>query len=279
MSRTFFTFLLFIICIDFASASSIPNQGICFYTGTWKEAIAEAKTQNKIIFVDVYTSWCIPCKKMAKNVFTNDTVGDFYNNHFINFKVNAEIGEGIKIASRYGVSVYPSFLYIDPANDSIFLIRSAGSRNKNEFLALGNEALSKSKTANERDAGPSKKRNDLLGDYAKNNDWINYSKEAIDYLTSPSQKSTDEINFIAWEFYQNISDTSSLQKIEVVTENIAKFGRPDYYFLDTHAAILFKLGRKEEALKAAKLAIQKAKDTDEDHTSTTDLIKKIKAMN
>ena len=58
-----------------------------------------------------------------------------------------------------------------------------------------------------------------------------------------------------------------------------KFGKPDYYFLDTHTAILYKLGRKEEALKAAKQAIQKAKDTDEDHTPTTELVKKIKAVN
>jgi uncharacterized protein YyaL (SSP411 family) len=53
--------------------------------------------QVKPIFVDCYTSWCAPCKKMEQTVFVNDTVYKFYNEHFINFKVDMEKGEGVEM--------------------------------------------------------------------------------------------------------------------------------------------------------------------------------------
>lgn len=47
---------------------SIYAQGIEFFHGTYEEALQKARAEGKQIFVDVYTSWCGPCKMMAKNV-------------------------------------------------------------------------------------------------------------------------------------------------------------------------------------------------------------------
>lgn len=43
-------------------------QGVIFEKGTWKEVLEKANRENKIIFVDIYTSWCGPCKNVAKTV-------------------------------------------------------------------------------------------------------------------------------------------------------------------------------------------------------------------
>ena len=51
--------------------------------GTWEEAIEMANQEEKIIFVDAFTTWCGPCKRMSKLVFTDESVGQFYNRHFI----------------------------------------------------------------------------------------------------------------------------------------------------------------------------------------------------
>ena len=59
------------------------NAGITFFEGTYEEALELAKSERKIILIDAYASWCGPCKVMAKNVFTQAEVGDFYNNNFI----------------------------------------------------------------------------------------------------------------------------------------------------------------------------------------------------
>ncbi len=95
------------------------SQGIEFFHGTFQEALDKAKVENKKVFVDVYTSWCGPCKKMAKTVFTQDQVGTFYNQNFICIKIDAEKGEGPTIAKKYGVSGYPTLMYLNGNGDAV----------------------------------------------------------------------------------------------------------------------------------------------------------------
>ena len=88
-------------------------QGVKFETGTWSDMLAKAKAENKLIFVDVYTQWCGPCKKVAKEVFPQKEVGDTYNNKFINYQIDAESEEGKKFVEKYPIGGYPSFFFID----------------------------------------------------------------------------------------------------------------------------------------------------------------------
>ncbi len=49
-------------------------QGIKFEkTLSWPEICEKAQKENKYIFVDCYTTWCGPCKKMDQEVYLNDT--------------------------------------------------------------------------------------------------------------------------------------------------------------------------------------------------------------
>ena len=60
------------------------KDGIKFEKDNWENTLAKAKAENKIVFVDAYTTWCGPCKKMDANTFPDKKVGDFYNKNFIN---------------------------------------------------------------------------------------------------------------------------------------------------------------------------------------------------
>ncbi|GAB3889819.1 thioredoxin fold domain-containing protein [Spirosoma agri] len=91
--------------------------GIRFFKGSWKDVLAEAKRQNKPVFLDVYTTWCPPCKRMAREAFPNPAIGAKFNVHFINYQIDAEKGEGFTLAKQYNVTSYPTALYIAPNGD------------------------------------------------------------------------------------------------------------------------------------------------------------------
>ena len=51
--------------------------------------LAQQKTPKKI-FMDVYTTWCGPCKLLDKNTFSNPDVIAYINEHFYPVKFNAD---------------------------------------------------------------------------------------------------------------------------------------------------------------------------------------------
>ena len=135
MSRIIF---LFILTIGF---SNVHAQGIEFFHGTWEQALERAKTEDKIIFVDAFTTWCGPCKRMAKQVFTDGTVGEFYNKNFINMKIDMEKKPGLAFQRKYPVSAYPTLYYIDGEGKVVH--KTKGGRQVGAFIELGKTAMSK----------------------------------------------------------------------------------------------------------------------------------------
>jgi len=57
------------------------------------EALEAQEKEPKKIFMDVYTTWCGPCKLLDKNTFANKDVANYVNKHFYAVKFNAE-GKG-----------------------------------------------------------------------------------------------------------------------------------------------------------------------------------------
>lgn len=90
------------------------GKGLKFVECTYAEALLKAKQENKRIFIDCYTSWCGPCKKMLETVFKDTRIGNLMNYQFINVKVNMEEGEGKGLAEKYKVTVYPTYLILNP---------------------------------------------------------------------------------------------------------------------------------------------------------------------
>ena len=118
---------------------SLFAQGIEFREGSWKEMLALAKQENRLIFVDNYTSWCGPCKQMAKEIFPLKEVGDFYNKHFICYKLDCEKGDGVEVAKTYQINSFPTYLFVD--GDGKLFYRSGGYMPLDKFIAEGETAL------------------------------------------------------------------------------------------------------------------------------------------
>lgn len=120
------------------TASAQEGKGIQFFKGTWAEAKAAAKQQHKMIFVDAYTDWCGPCKQMDKFVFPQEEVGSTYNESFINVKLNAEKGQGPKIADTFNIRAYPTFLFLN--SEGSLVMKIIGERDAEGMNRLADSA-------------------------------------------------------------------------------------------------------------------------------------------
>lgn len=86
--------------------------GIKFFEGTFEQALAQAKQEGKLLFVDFYAQWCGPCKKMSRTVFPQPSVGEYFNKHFISLKLDAEKPENVATAKKYKVDGFPTLGFI-----------------------------------------------------------------------------------------------------------------------------------------------------------------------
>jgi thioredoxin 1 len=130
--------LLASIFMLLSSFQAAPTAGIVFEHGSYNEAKKLAKETNKIIFIDSYTQWCGPCKKMASDVFTNAEVGAYFNKKFINVKMDMEQTEGMLVGRRYSVNFYPTLLFVKPNGELV--AKAVGFHTKKELLDLAKTA-------------------------------------------------------------------------------------------------------------------------------------------
>lgn len=125
------------------TGEAVKATGVVFATEDFTAILAKAKSEDKPVFMDVYASWCPPCKHMTNKIFPQKEVGDFFNSGFICAKFDAEKGEGIAIAAKYGVTAYPTFLFLD--GDGKEIGRIVGGTNSGEEFIESVKALELSK--------------------------------------------------------------------------------------------------------------------------------------
>jgi thioredoxin 1 len=133
--------ILIVSGIAKAGTPTESSKGIQFYMGTWNEALAIARKENKIIFLDLSATWCGPCKSLKANTFTNAEVAEYYNANFINVELDGEKGDGAALVRKYEVKGYPTLLFISPNGKTVK--EALGYQDVNEFLELGRSLTKK----------------------------------------------------------------------------------------------------------------------------------------
>ena len=194
------------------------NPQINFEKGTFTEIKEKAENANKMIFIDGYATWCGPCKLMDKNVFTNDAVAEFYNENFINIKMDMESKEGKKLDSIYDVTGYPTFLYINEKGDLIHQWIGASSPEK--FIQIGADALNPEKQLSsfkkryENREGNGKFIYDYLN--ALRNAGLPYKKVLEDYFKTQEDEdliSRKNLDIIFFDKYNPIIDSKGFKYV------------------------------------------------------------------
>ena len=108
-----FSNLKYILFFTLLTQFSTNAQGIKWQNGSFESILNKAKAQKKLIYVDIFTTWCTPCKQMDAEVFTNANVGKIFNENFINYKIDGEKGEGKDLVEYFELDSYPTSMFID----------------------------------------------------------------------------------------------------------------------------------------------------------------------
>ena len=132
--------LLLLSCGGGKKVQVAKTPGVQFTKSKTLSALLDkAELENKLVFVDFYTTWCLPCRLMDEEVFPNERVGDFMNDNFINYKVDAEKDNGVNLAFVYEVSAYPTLLFLDSKGRVIE--KKIGAVFHDELLTMAERAL------------------------------------------------------------------------------------------------------------------------------------------
>lgn len=221
-------YLLFILFLS-AAFSVQAQSGIDFFHGTWQEALEKAEKEDKPVFVDAYAVWCGPCKRMAKNVFTNDRVGDYYNKNFINMKLDMEKGEGLTFRKKYPVSAFPTLFFID--YDGKIIQQVKGAMDVDKFIALGKSAVGKidrsAQYAEKYEAG--NREPELVYDYIK----------ALNQAGKPTAK-------IANEYVRSQDDMTTKWNLRILLESAVTADSRLFDMLIENRSAVEKVTSKEE---------------------------------
>jgi len=97
--------------------------------------IDSAKAAGKPVFMDFYTDWCGPCRVMDRDVFTDGNLATFFNENFLNLKINAEKGEGVALAKQFGISGYPTLLFLN--TEGVEAQRVVGIATASKLMKIG----------------------------------------------------------------------------------------------------------------------------------------------
>ncbi len=122
-----------------ASLGAAPEEktAVPFRPLTFDAACAAAKDEGKLVFIDFYTTWCEPCKRLDQLTWTDAGVGQLVGEKAVALKIDAEKEKDL--AARYKINLYPTLLVVKA--DGKEVDRIEGFREPPAFTTEFNKVL------------------------------------------------------------------------------------------------------------------------------------------
>ena len=97
----------------------------------YDDILKKAKSENKHIFIDFYTTWCGPCKRLDAVTYQDAAVTSYLNS-IVPVKYDAEKDEGEVLAKKFKIRAYPTLVLLDPSGKEVD--RFVGYLDPEDFL-------------------------------------------------------------------------------------------------------------------------------------------------
>lgn len=209
------------------------EKGIDFWGGDFETAKQTAQQTEKLLFVDVFTSWCKPCKQMDKYVFPRKEVGERFNDYFVNVKINAESKVGIPIAKEYGILSYPSYIFLTPSGDLIYKVK--GAMTPDQLIDAATKAISLAK-----DYKPLEELNKAYENGERN------PKILYEYIRQKALKDGRQPKLLE-EFVATIpkSEQRTEKVLEIIAKNITSVDNQGFKILRASLSAFDQLNEKQ----------------------------------
>lgn len=123
--------LLLITAALLLGATTVRAQ-VRFETGSTDKVREMALKADKLVFIDLYATWCGPCRLMERNVFSRGNVGEFMERYFVAAKYDVDQTTGKALSKQYGVRSIPTYLIFDTSGE--LLARIQGASDADTFL-------------------------------------------------------------------------------------------------------------------------------------------------
>lgn len=101
------------------------------------KALAKAGTEKKMVFVDFYATWCMPCKMLDATTFKDPKVVELLTSKFVALTIDAEANQ--KLAKQYHVTAFPTLIFLKPDGSVAEVL--AGYVDAQAFLGLAQAVL------------------------------------------------------------------------------------------------------------------------------------------
>lgn len=210
VKKIMFALVALLVSVQFSLAGGINFQDLSL-----EEGLKKAKKENKIVFIDVYATWCGPCKYLSKNVFVDDDLGEFMNENFVSLKLDGEKGDGLRLMNEFSLDSYPTMLFLN--SDMDLLQKIVGAVSAEQIEAVGNEVIHPEETAIyqlEQQYKSGNRDRDVLAAYAvellnADRDMESIVDEFLELYPEPNLK--DENEFLVFCLGVNDRDHASMK--------------------------------------------------------------------
>lgn len=118
---------------------SVRATGIEWSHLSVEKAIEQAGKEGKFVFIDVFATWCGPCKYLDKKVFPDEALGEYFNEHFISLELDGERGEGPAIMQQFELSAFPSLLFLN--GEGKLVQKQVGAMDAEGLLSVAKEVV------------------------------------------------------------------------------------------------------------------------------------------